>query len=167
MKTCTKCKIEKDESEFNKNKVAKNGSVILFGCCKLCYNKQQQASYWANLEENRRKGREYQQEISRKPNSYYKRKREIVLGKAKVYRETNREKIKDGFKVFYKKNSHKIRARQKKKVENISEGYVRQLLMDKGFTKEQIEQHPQLIDVNKISLIIRRSKKLLNKTTKK
>jgi hypothetical protein len=55
MKKCSKCKIEKENSEFTPDKRSKDG---LFSYCKPCNTARQKEAYWKNLEESRRKNRE-------------------------------------------------------------------------------------------------------------
>jgi hypothetical protein len=86
MKTCTKCKIEKNESEFSKDKHKKSGRVSQ---CKKCINLRQ------NLKNsnNREKAREYSR-IWRLKNleSERKRYRDRYWENPKLSREKNKKK---------------------------------------------------------------------------
>lgn len=52
MKTCSKCKVPKPESEFYRNKLTKDG---LIGSCKDCDKQYKAAHYEANAERNRQR----------------------------------------------------------------------------------------------------------------
>lgn len=79
MKYCKKCNLEKDISEYHRNKKIKDG---LNNICKVC-----------SLEEKRK---------------YYQNNREKVKQKVKTYRQQNLEKVENNVKSYYSKNRDKL-----------------------------------------------------------
>jgi exonuclease VII large subunit len=90
MKTCTKCRIEKQEEEFYKDRQKKDG---LRYECKNCLKKYHKE----NQEKNRNR-----QKI------YNKKNKEAISKKQKEYREKNKEKLKQQYKEYCKENREKI-----------------------------------------------------------
>lgn len=80
MKICLKCKVEKEETEFNKNKYKKDG---LQNYCKVCQNILGRAWREAN------------------PNK--------VKEVRKAYREANPNKVREASKAYYKANPNKVK----------------------------------------------------------
>lgn len=76
-KLCNKCDLEKNINEFSPRKVSKDG---LRGQCKLCIS------------------------ISKK--EYYKKNEKYLKGKAKNWRDNNKQKLKDNFESFLKLNHY-------------------------------------------------------------
>ena len=108
-KTCTKCGVEKDVSEFSKNKKNKDG---LKYWCKLCVKED----YEANREERLAKQKEY-----------YEANHEERLTKQKEHYKANREEIRVKQKEHYEANRDKIRAKQKEMYE-----FTREKRLDKA-----------------------------------
>ena len=98
-KTCSKCGVEKDVGEFNKNKSRKDG---LQEWCKSCVNEH----YKANRDERLAKVKEH-----------YEANREKKLSKVKEYREANREEIRTKKKEHYEANREEICAKMKEHYE--------------------------------------------------
>lgn len=92
MKTCTKCKIEKEFSEFNKSKKGKNG---LASTCKYCSRQY----YIDNKEYLSKKAKQYyienKEEINKKSIKYYVKNKEHIKERNKQYVLDNRKKIND------------------------------------------------------------------------
>ena len=124
-KTCSKCGVEKDVSEFSKGNHMKDG---LQPSCKICYKEYREA----NRDKIRAKQKEYNElnnkeilikkkkyreanrdKISIKQKELYKANHEERISKAKEYRETNRDKINAYMKERYQTNREKILAEQK------------------------------------------------------
>lgn len=105
MKTCTKCRIEKDESEFSKDKNYKDG----FYCyCKLCCKEKMRINYLKNREKvinGKKIFRKNNKELCRNRNKqrYLKYKEKILEDKKKYY-QLNREVIDKKHKEALKKN---------------------------------------------------------------
>lgn len=125
MKVCTKCKVEKEFSEFIKNKNCKNG---LKPQCKQCLkkyyldNKQKRKEY---LEKNKEKIKEQRKEYYKQ---YYKQNKDKLIQYhkkytyennehlkkyAKQYREKNKEKNKEYKKIYLQKNKNIINKKLK------------------------------------------------------
>lgn len=100
MKVCTKCKIEKDKTQFTKCSRNKNG---MHHCCKDCLKK-----YRDDNEENIKKYRDDNKErisnLNKKYNLENKEKRKLYN---KIYKEKNREKNREKINEYYR-NRKKI-----------------------------------------------------------
>jgi len=86
MKTCTKCKITKPFSEYNKSKQAKSG---LKPRCREC-QKEDGQEWRDNNPDNKRE--------------YYLKNRQTSLDNSKKYAIRNRDKLKEYNKEYYKEN---------------------------------------------------------------
>jgi hypothetical protein len=96
IKICSKCKEEKEYSNFNKHKSGKNG---LTPVCKDC----QKQWYEANKEA-----------IAKKKKQWYKVKKQDFLRKRKQYYKSNKETIAEKEKQYYKCNKEVIAEKGKK-----------------------------------------------------
>ena len=95
MKTCTKCKIEKEVTEYPKRKDAKDG---FNNQCKECcskFNKKWKKENKDKLLENRKKD--------------YQKNKERYKKKAKEWYENNKERSSKRAKDYYKKNELSIK----------------------------------------------------------
>lgn len=100
MKTCSRCKLEKNKSEFTKNKTSKDG---LYHYCKNCSkeyrskNKEKDSErhkiWWQNTKEERKKVYD-------------------------EYRAKNKHKIKEKYTEYRKNNKEAIKKRRNRKREN-------------------------------------------------
>lgn len=79
-KLCTKCGIEKDESQFNKNSAAKDG---LFSWCRECANKQSKKWYYENWIHSKEISKIYQEKNRDKVTQYRIEHREQILQRNK------------------------------------------------------------------------------------
>lgn len=93
MKTCPRCKVEKKEGEFNRNKAKKDG---LQAECKECKKEVRRCYYEKNSGEIKEKNRIYCEENPEKIREIKRR-----------CREKNSEKIKEYNHLYYEKNSEK------------------------------------------------------------
>ena len=84
MKKCTKCKIEKELTEFNKKKEAKDG---LIGYCKYCLKEYRKKYYQANKERIK---------------EYQKANKEHIKEQVKEYYQANKERIDEYIKEYHK-----------------------------------------------------------------
>lgn len=115
MKTCSKCKISKDESDFYRSKFNSDGLRHYCKKCILSYNQTDKMRV------------AYKEWLSRNPR--YRNTRDI------------RENVKKSL----------ARAR-----EELKNSYLRQLLIQSGFTHEQINKHPLLIEIKRIEMKTKR-----------
>ena len=99
MKTCSKCKAEKESSEFGKRKLAKDG---LQSCCKPCSNETNKA-YRKN---NKEKIKAYNK--AHRPSEYSERRRAYDKAYNKNRRETNKDDIREKARVYRKANRERI-----------------------------------------------------------
>lgn len=100
MKTCSTCKIEKEFSEFHKNKCQKDS---LDNQCKDC-KKKRTKKYYQDTKER-------QSEYAKK---YRKENKQKFKEQTKKYREANKEKIKEQSKKYYQANKERTKEREKK-----------------------------------------------------
>jgi hypothetical protein len=98
-KTCSKCGIEKDASEFHRNKNYKDG--FLSRC-----NERKREYYHENKEQNKGDRKEY-----------YELNKEKIIDKSKEYYEANKEEIRIKKKEYTQKNKDLIKHQRKKKYE--------------------------------------------------
>jgi hypothetical protein len=100
MKICTKCKVEKELSEYYKQKTGKYGFTSKCIKCHKKYNK-----------ENKEK-------ISNQTKQYREQNKEKISNQRKIYREQNKEKIKyrnkQKNKIYRINNREKLLERSKK-----------------------------------------------------
>ena len=107
MKVCTKCKIEKELSEFGKRKDSKDG---LLSRCKPCFKEY----YQENKGKIKEKFKKYYQENKEKSKKYYQEKREYYKEKSKEYYKENKGKIKEKSKKYYQENKEYFKEYDKK-----------------------------------------------------
>lgn len=133
-KVCTKCKIRKPVSDFNKDKSKKDG---YYSSCKEC-SKKSDKEYKQN---NKHKIDAYQKEYRQKNKEYFRQKSKeyYQLNKEKLkedkarYRENNKEKIKAQQIEYRKNNPEKIRNHDLKSNHSITlEEYNKMLDEQKG-----------------------------------
>lgn len=90
MKKCTKCGVEKSESEFSKQRRAKNG---LQSHCKDCYRTYARANKAAIAAYQTAYATKHAVELRAYKTAYYKGNRGELLAQGAVYREQNRNTI--------------------------------------------------------------------------
>jgi len=120
-KICSRCKIEKLISEFNKDKSKKDG---YYSSCKEC-NKKRDKEYRQNhkheidvyQKEYRQKNKEY---FRQKAKEYYQLNKEKLKEYKTIYRENNKEKIKAQQIEYRENNPEKIRNHDLKSNHNIT-----------------------------------------------
>ena len=117
MKICTKCKIEKQKTEFGKRKDSGSGYRAY---CKECAHKKYIENKASILERSRKnyiKTRDYRLEYRRE---YYIRNADIIAKKDKLYAEKNREAIAIRKAAYNKRNKDRIKEYRIKNKERIS-----------------------------------------------
>jgi hypothetical protein len=112
MKECTKCKIEKESSEFSKDKDKKDG---LTSNCKACNKKYRQ--------DNAEQLKKYHQENAERINQYSKKYRQKNAEKIKKYHQENAEQSKKYSKKWRQENAEKIKKYRKKHRESLKDGF--------------------------------------------
>ncbi len=99
VKVCTKCKVEKELTDFYKDKSKKDG---LRRECKSCRKERNKEYHQANKERIKERRKEYFKE-------YWQANKE----RAKEYRQANKEKINKRHKEYYQANKEKRKERDK------------------------------------------------------
>ena len=105
MKKCTKCKIEKDLSDFCKDNHRKDG---LNNHCKFCKNEYYKANKGRlkeYLQANKKRIKEYNKVYTK---AYYQLNKDKINERTKKHQQLNKEKIKERKKQYYKDNKDKI-----------------------------------------------------------
>ncbi|MDD4242808.1 MAG: hypothetical protein PHG08_00715 [Bacilli bacterium] len=133
MKVCTKCGVEKEESEFY---IRKSNIDGLRSNCKKCERKSNKKYYEKNKEN-----------IIKHSNYYYEKNKEMCVERMNEYYQNNREKCNISSKEYYQNNKEKclkssIDLRKKRRkhdflfklTENIST-LIRMSIINKGFKK--------------------------------
>lgn len=110
-KVCSKCKIEKELSEFHFKNKTKN---IRMSHCKICsknsnkYKESKTAWYQNNIEKKREYARNYyinnKEKCSEVNKKYHKDNIEKIKNRTKKYREKNKENIKN-YQTEYRNNN--------------------------------------------------------------
>ena len=145
MKTCSKCKIEKELSEFTKNKQQKNGLNPSCKCCLKHYR-----------EENKEKIKEYikiyqqnnKEKLKNKYKEYYKENKEKIINQSKDYYQQNKVKVEEYKKQWLKENKNKVQVYRK---------------IYRETNKEKIKQYYKIYqETNKEEIKEKRNKHYLN-----
>ncbi len=131
MKTCCKCKVEKQISEFQKNKTKKDG---LQTYCKICKS-----------------------EIFKE---YSRNNKEIVLGAQRRWRSENKERIKNYQAEYVFENLKMYRERGALEAADLTDNYIYRLLVDHTGLK-RIDIPYQFIEAKRLQLKIFRKLKEL------
>jgi hypothetical protein len=148
MKVCSKCKVEKDEIEFYKNKSKSDG---LSTYCKKCSCgassefRKKNSTYWNKYKEKRKLWKKDNPDSVKKfKKTYYNKHKDSIIEKAKL-RYTNNHEAKKS-----------ILATSKKCREELRPSYIVWLLKQQGFTREQIDKESGLINIKKAIIQIKR-----------
>jgi hypothetical protein len=115
---CKRCNIDKPLDEFQMDKRRNKH----YGTCRVCRVKAQNDRRLANIEESRKKTREYLREWRAKNpekqaaicKTYDEKNRDKRSAYAKQYRKDNPEKVKEQVKAWVKANPEKIKGYMKK-----------------------------------------------------
>jgi len=119
MKKCTKCKVDKEITEFSKDKQKKDGISL---SCKLC-SKEYHKEYH---KENKNK-------IIEQKKEYYKKNKDKINKRHKEYRKENKDKINKCHKEYYKENKDKIKEYLKENKDKINKRQKNRKLSDPLF----------------------------------
>lgn len=147
-RVCRKCGQEKPLEEFAKNKECVLGHSHI---CKQCKAEQSRKWHAANFEkarENNRKWRAANSEKCREyARKYYAANSEKAREKLRKWRAANLEKYRANASKYYAANLEMYRAYDRKKRENLTDGY----LMDK-LKRCNLPVTPETIDYKRIQL---------------
>lgn len=105
MKTCSRCKVERDESGFSKCKYSKDGLRSQCTACRAECNK-----VWR--ENNREAIAEYQkawyennrEAVTERSKAWHEQNREVAAERNRAYREKNREAVAERMKAYREQN---------------------------------------------------------------
>jgi len=110
-KICSKCKIEKDQSEFYKDRSSKDG---LHNRCKLCRKEYDRNRYIENRDKITERVREHQQKnrdkVLEQKREYYHKNRDKKAEYDKKYRQKNQDKIAEYNKKYQQENKDIVNA---------------------------------------------------------
>ena len=110
MKTCAKCGIQKDESNFYYKKNNK-----LLAICKKCENERTKINYYSDLEKSKNIRKKYRDNHKLQSRIYHKeynkKYSKILKDKRKKYYQENQEKLKNQTKKYYEENKEKLKLR--------------------------------------------------------
>lgn len=95
MKVCTKCKKEKNLSDFGKFKHSKDG---LKSVCKICNNQNSKEYYYANKENIATKNKQYRED-----------NKEFLKSYSRSYYNDNKERRSNYYKEWYLKNKDSVK----------------------------------------------------------
>tara|TARA_R110001599_G_C12150228_1_gene651387 strand:+ start:426 stop:1172 length:747 start_codon:yes stop_codon:yes gene_type:complete len=114
MKKCTKCKIEKELNEFQKDKQKKDG---LSSSCSVCSRQKSKIYYDNNKEKEKKRKKIYHQnnkeKVTLRVKKWYENNKEEYLSKQKIYYLNNKEKEKKRKKIYYQNNKAEIDLKKK------------------------------------------------------
>lgn len=169
MKVCTKCGEEKDEKEFYKK-----SERLYRSECKKCYctikkeyrqkNRQSIASYWANYYKRNKpriseRNREWLKKTEYTKKRYFKEKDTPSYKKAREkWVKNNPDKVKNYKKNWYSEPEIMNKNKEKQKMwrDELNQNYIKSLLRNKGFTRNQLEDHAEIIELQKIIIKTKR-----------
>ncbi len=169
-KCCSKCKVQKSLDNFNNCKKLKYGKHYNCRVCQRLKSNELAREYrkteaYKNSIEKRREGiKEYQQNYRRQ---YAEKMKDYFKQYAIAYRKTGKiaeyqksEKYKK-YRSDYDKMDINKKKRHKKYIENLNNWYLKEKLKKKGFTIEQINNNPELLEVQKLIIKTKRLCKTL------
>lgn len=154
-KKCGKCGEVKDVGEFYKNR----------SCCKKC--RQSQLKEWQN--NNRDKIKKYSRsQYVKNPEKLKERAKEWQLNNPEKYKERKKEwllnnpgKDKESRNKWKCKNPEKVKENSKNQRKSLNTCYIKKTLKLSGFTTEQINENPELIEVKRLIIKTKRLCKTL------
>ena len=153
---CDKVSWEK-YSKNNREKLAEKQRKHYYANIERC-RKITLASYYKHRVKRRTYAQEYRKENKERLNADaradYHANLEHYRGKCKKYHMNNKDKIKDKNKKWRKLNVDKLTAMNKKKVEELTDSYVRGQLTKRSKIKIDIPQ--EFIEVKRLQIKIRR-----------
>ena len=124
VKICTDCHTKKPLSDFHRNRYTKDGRL---NQCKMCRGRKSKVYY--------KKTKSFRVEYGHK---YYYAHREGICSNIKMNRASNKEKYSKFDKEQYLKHMDKKRKRDKKRSNNLTDGYIKMCLRSIGFSNQEI-----------------------------
>lgn len=107
MRTCPKCKLTKDESEFSRDKSKKGGLSVY---CKQCRREQKKLYVEANHEKVLERQKQYNERHKEEIKQYYQMTRPARLAYMREYRKNNMPAILDKCREYAEKYPERILA---------------------------------------------------------
>jgi hypothetical protein len=130
MKTCNKCNIEKDDSEFYSDR----------NTCKVCEKERKKLYYQNNAEKVKEQSKLYRQnnpeKVKERDKLYYQNNAEKVKEQSKLYRQNNPEKVKERDKRWVQNNPEKQKKRHKRYYQNNPEKMMKKSALHRSKEKQ-------------------------------
>jgi len=159
MKTCSKCREEKDESLFPKSKGSKGG---IRNICKKCHSeqiKEIKKKIPIDLLRSRELLANIKYSKSEKYKSWWREYRITHKETLKVNRNKCISKNPEKYKSIVENNKTLVKAHQRKYVDELHDGYLRQILKNEF---DIVKDYPELIEVKRIMIKTKRLCRTLN-----
>jgi hypothetical protein len=166
LKRCSTCNESKPIDSFSNHKRTKDGKYYQCKDCKklVCKNYSKSIVYkdyqkkYRQTENRKNYQKNYQKNYRKKYAEKYKEynKEYQKTDKFKQYQQSEKYK---NYKTSYDKKNEVKKARNIrtfKDRENLSDYYIRNNLKQKGYTPEQIKQHPEILEVQKLIIKTKR-----------
>jgi len=155
-KTCSKCGVEKDVSEFNKNKNNKDGLQFW---CKLCRKEH----YKNNSDEIKFKNKKWSETNKEKKRDTNKKWREAnserLRVQSKQWREANREEILTKKKEYRETNRDEINAKRRTSEARARRNALRRTPENRANERKRYKEDPLFRIVNKLRARVRQALK--------
>jgi len=154
VKKCNKCGLIKPTNDYHKDKGAKSG---LRTQCNTCINEQNKKWRQLNPEQNKliriRSSVKNQARIKDYNKKYHSVNPEKQNIRNKKYYSENREKVKIETKQWKLKNNEKLKNIARKKINELSNSYVKNNLSKRGIiiTPETIELKREIIKLKRLA----------------
>ena len=96
------------------------------------------------------------EEHKERKRKYRDNNKEKIKEYNKKYRDDNKEIIKERKRKYNQDNKEHIKEHLRKYRENLPDAYVKYVLTKQGFTKQDIKDHPELIEFNRELIRLKR-----------
>lgn len=165
MKVCSRCKIEKDASEFRMryDKIGPGSKALTYlnNICKKCESEIQNKNYFAHKDNP-----EFKEKWLEKSREYYQKNKDLIKQKMKAKRQTPEYKemmrnyrARNKEKIFRQEIVTKKRYQQKHRDGLTDEYVIRQLINQEIADRETLKAHPEIIEAKRLQLLIIRKTK--------
>ena len=164
-KTCSKCEITKELTEFNKRKDAKEGYRSYCRECEKEWHKLYRENNREKIAKSKKLYRENNREKIAKRNKLYRENnREKELKRKKLYRENNREKVLEGHKLYRENNREKVLKRNKLYRENNREKELKRKKLYRENNREKVlESHKLYYENNREKCLLQKARQRARK----